>query len=274
MTMPPLHQAVLDDDVQKVFLFKDDPKQCALKDLFGFTARELAMLLGKKASLQLLEPNQQKMIKIHKEGLHSVKSYTVAEFEAHFSVCYTKTSIFKDYKLLQKVIKNCPWLLKSTIFGTEHRRLGAFYRRKIFSGFIEDVAICFINSIKGYGLFSQKEIPAHTCIGTYVGFVRQIRRFHPELNNYCLHYSTRFCSFHYFVIDAQNCANETRFINHSKTPNLRPFCLVDRGLLHIGFFATRAIKKGEELTFDYGTSFKGNKDLPMAGLEPAPGYPE
>ena len=66
---------------------------------------------------------------------------------------------------------------------------------------------------------------------------------------------TKFWSLQYFVMDAQNAGNELRFANHSDTPNIRPFCLIDRGLVHIGFFALRQIEVGEELTFDYGRAY-------------------
>jgi len=271
-SLPKLHQAVLSDDVDAIAHLKKDPRESIAKDSLGFTAKEVAMLLGKRACLNLFETHDEKKFRVRKAGDTALKPYTLPEFEAEFLVGYRELAFCSDYETLQKVISCCPWLLKSTLIGTEHRRLGSLYRNKIFSGFVEDVAICFIDHTKGYGVFAEKLLSANTLVGTYSGQLRQIRRFHPELNNYCLHYPTKFASFHYFVIDAKDFGNEMRFINHSEKPNLRPFCLVDRGLLHIAFFTTQDIQEGEELTFCYGANFihKQSEEL-VLGFEKAPG---
>ncbi|KAF8381901.1 hypothetical protein PRIPAC_71043 [Pristionchus pacificus] len=57
------------------------------------------------------------------------------------------------------------------------------------------------------------------------------------------------------VIDAQEKGNEGRFFAHSCEPSLFPlrihFDIEGRPKRHVGFFAGRDIKEGEELTFDY-----------------------
>ncbi|KAL8476034.1 hypothetical protein ACS0TY_028630 [Phlomoides rotata] len=58
-----------------------------------------------------------------------------------------------------------------------------------------------------------------------------------------------------YVIDATNFGNVSRFINHSCSPNLVNHQVLvesmDSKLAHIGFYASRDIALGEELTYDF-----------------------
>jgi len=62
-----------------------------------------------------------------------------------------------------------------------------------------------------------------------------------------------------FCIDARRYANVSRFINHLCEPNLIPVKVFvehqDLRFPRICFFASREIKAGEELGFDYGEKF-------------------
>ncbi|WOL19311.1 histone-lysine N-methyltransferase ASHH3-like isoform X1 [Canna indica] len=53
------------------------------------------------------------------------------------------------------------------------------------------------------------------------------------------------------VIDATYKGNKSRFINHSCQPNTEMQKWTIDGEIRIGIFATRDIKRGEELTYDY-----------------------
>ena len=62
-----------------------------------------------------------------------------------------------------------------------------------------------------------------------------------------------------FCIDANKFGNVTRFINHSCSPNLVPVKVFtqhqDLRFPHIAMFASKDIKKGDVLGFDYGEKF-------------------
>ena len=62
-----------------------------------------------------------------------------------------------------------------------------------------------------------------------------------------------------FCIDANKFGNVTRFINHSCAPNLVPVKVFtshqDLRFPHIAMFASKDIKKGDVLGFDYGEKF-------------------
>lgn len=57
----------------------------------------------------------------------------------------------------------------------------------------------------------------------------------------------------HFTVDGKDRINKARYINHSCTPNCYPE--IDENEEHIYIYAKRAIKPGEELTYDYGKEF-------------------
>lgn len=102
--------------------------------------------------------------------------------------------------------------------------------------------------IHGRGLFAEQKIPEGAWIMQYTGQKLSRRegarrdRFYSSIG-----YSALFdVEDHY--IDGILGGNESVYINHSKKPNLE--ALIRRG--GVWFQALRDIKKGEELTFDYG----------------------
>uniref|UniRef100_A0A8D0H5V1 Histone-lysine N-methyltransferase n=1 Tax=Sphenodon punctatus TaxID=8508 RepID=A0A8D0H5V1_SPHPU len=72
-----------------------------------------------------------------------------------------------------------------------------------------------------------------------------------------------------FTVDAARYGNVSHFVNHSCDPNLQVFNVfidnLDLRLPRIALFSTRAIKAGEELTFDY--QMKGSVDLASDSLD-------
>lgn len=252
---PPLHLAVINDDASAINLLKHNPEQLFRKNWLGFSAQELANLLGKFEVADTLHPAIHPAIAFQIEGQPQVAMCNREQFETLFGVHYLPTLAFRDNPLFEEVVRKCPWLLQHTVIGLEGRTLGSSLRIKLYEGHTENVAIKWIDQEMGYGLFAEGPIEKDTYIGQYAGVVRKIRRFAPEINGYCMHLPTRFWSFDYFVIDAEKAGNELRFANHSDEPNMRPFCVIDRNLVHIGFFAKRHIEAGEELTFDYGKDY-------------------
>ncbi|XP_062854407.1 histone-lysine N-methyltransferase SUV39H1-A isoform X1 [Trichomycterus rosablanca] len=85
-----------------------------------------------------------------------------------------------------------------------------------------------------------------------------------------------------FTVDAAHYGNISHFINHSCNPNLQVYNVfidnLDERLPRIAFFATRQIKAGEELTFDYkmtideidAESTKMDANFSRAGLQGTP----
>lgn len=107
---------------------------------------------------------------------------------------------------------------------------------------------------KGFGIQAAVDIPAGDFIMEYVGEVLDSEQFEKRANDYSNDKNRHY----YFmalrsdaVIDATTRGNISRFINHSCDPNAETQKWTVNGELRIGFFSTRHIDAGEELTFDY-----------------------
>lgn len=251
---PALHQAVIDGDRAAVIALSRYPELLLEKNSLGFTALELAFLLNNTECIRILHPECNRIIKIVFKDQEILKKCSPDEFEKAFNVKYLSHLHFSSYRELIKAIRNCPFLLRTKV-GEENRALALAYQRELFEGSVVDVTVRWIDPNFGYGLFSNQELAPGVFIGEYTGLVRRLSRWKPDHNAYCFHYPTRFWSWNYRVVDALHEGNEMRFINHSQHPNLIPKCLVDRGVLHLAFFTSRQIARGEQLTFNYGPDF-------------------
>lgn len=252
----PLHLAVLNDQEDEVRYYLEKQQWLHTQNAWGLNPLELAQYLGKKKIAALLEGERPlRHVKVVHPSDPKLNIYSVEEFEKATGLEYYFHLQFPSYKMLKKIIRNCPWTLKKTFMGEENRQLGEQYREQVRSSFVADVSIKWIDEEMGYGLFAEQDFPENMYIGEYTGMIRQLSRWRTEPNAYCFHYPTRFWSWNYIMIDGVGCGNELRFINHSDNPNLKPECLVDRGLLHQVLFTNEKIAKGTELTFDYGEDY-------------------
>ena len=88
----------------------------------------------------------------------------------------------------------------------------------------------------------------------YVGEVLDFTKFRKRAKKYSKddvqHFYFMALSSEHFI-DASCKGNISRFINHSCNPNAETQKWTVNGELRVGFFSKRAIKKGEEITFDY-----------------------
>jgi hypothetical protein len=252
---PPLHRAILLDDEQSFRLLVKQTQLHSAKNQLGFTALELARYLGKYSYALQLQPHAQRQIKVLRRGTSQIKLMDELEFKHFFFVEYRSHLLFPSYQAFQKTLKAVPWTLSQSWFGRENRALGCEFQPQLFSGEVADLLIRWVNNLLGYGLFANGDLPRGSYVGEFTGLVRRLSRRHPDHNAYCFHYPTRFFSWRYTLIDALPGGNETRFINHSDTPNLQPLCLCERDLLHIIFVAKVDIAAGTQLTYDYGNDF-------------------
>lgn len=107
---------------------------------------------------------------------------------------------------------------------------------------------------KGFGVLAARPIQPGQFIMEYVGEVLDSEQFEKRAAEY-----SKIGNQHYYfmalrsdaIIDATTRGNISRFINHSCDPNAETQKWTVNGELRIGFFSTRYIPAGEELTFDY-----------------------
>lgn len=101
------------------------------------------------------------------------------------------------------------------------------------------------HSGKGHGLFASKDLRKGTFILEYTGKKIPSKAADAMKSRYLFELDSR------WTIDGSPRSNIARYINHACEPNCE--CELDGG--HINIYAARKIKKGEELSFDYGKEY-------------------
>jgi uncharacterized protein len=103
-------------------------------------------------------------------------------------------------------------------------------------------------SLTGLGLFATRPIKKRTRIAEYKGpllTAKEALQAENRGNRYLYEISSR------WTIDGKSRSNIARYANHSCNPNAES--VIWRGRVFIK--ALRAIKPGEEITYDYGTDY-------------------
>jgi len=258
----PLTRAVLEDDykmLEELGKYKD---QVLAPNELGFSALDLAHHLGKKKCLNYIELCPSHTIKVLPPNEKEIREMNEKEFEEFFELKYQPYLTFADYPFFQKVLRKCSWILKGALLGEEIQERGEKYQKEVQCGYFADVTIQWIDDKMGYGVFTNKDLNSGDYIGEYVGVVHRFYRFESKHNAYCLRYPQMVWALNVFFIDSLHQGNESRFINHSFTPNLDILFSQDRGLMHVLFFANKNIPKKNQLTFNYGKHFWRNREEP------------
>uniref|UniRef100_A0A7N6FGL0 [histone H3]-lysine(36) N-trimethyltransferase n=1 Tax=Anabas testudineus TaxID=64144 RepID=A0A7N6FGL0_ANATE len=107
---------------------------------------------------------------------------------------------------------------------------------------------------KGWGLRAAKDMAPNTFVLEYCGEVLDHKEFKTRVKEYA-----RNKNIHYYfmslknneIIDATLKGNCSRFMNHSCEPNCETQKWTVNGQLRVGFFTTKTVTAGTELTFDY-----------------------
>lgn len=251
--MTPLLEAVIADDLEAVKKLKNSKWRFTC-DPLGFTPYELAQHLGRTQIEALFTPLSELPFKVEFQD-ENPRILSREEFQEAFGVIYRPYLTFPSYDLLKEVINNCPYLLRFPSLALENYAGAARYQRRLSTGFTVPLVVKWIDEVMGWGAFAAVDLPESTFIGEYTGIVRRLHRSHPDHNGYCFHYPTKFWSWKYFTVDPLKEGNAMRFVNHSDQPNLKPYCFVERRMLHMCFLSSRKIEKGEQLFYDYGKDY-------------------
>uniref|UniRef100_A0A3B1KAQ0 Histone-lysine N-methyltransferase n=1 Tax=Astyanax mexicanus TaxID=7994 RepID=A0A3B1KAQ0_ASTMX len=112
---------------------------------------------------------------------------------------------------------------------------------------------------RGWGVRTMERIRKNTFVMEYVGEIITTEEAERRGHVYDKEGTTYLFDLDYvddeYTVDAAHYGNISHFVNHSCDPNLQVYNVfienLDERLPRIAFFATRPIKAGEELTFDY-----------------------
>ena len=132
---------------------------------------------------------------------------------------------FSQLKIESRIKKRCTKAHKRGRFTEKQLWMGHYFSQEIKEGSCADVTIAWIDETIGYGVWSNREIPAYTYVGEYLGTLRRPTFFRDRDNYYNFNY---YVTLNYFernlrapyLVDAQDAGNFTRYINHSDRPNL------------------------------------------------------
>lgn len=172
---------------------------------------------------------------------------------------YMKKAEIISHSSFDKDLTQSPYYLENK---EEFDHLTALYGPQIRSESMAPVSIRFIAKELGYGLFAEKDLDAGALIGEYCGIVQEGRDVSPDEGegegyetDYTWDYPDAWYEDILFEINALENGNELRYVNHSFEPNL----VVEHTLLDnrwvIFFIAEHYIKKGTQLTVDYGEEY-------------------
>lgn len=115
-------------------------------------------------------------------------------------------------------------------------------RRRYIPG---DFMLNVKRSFAGLGLFAGEPIPKNACIIEYVGRKVSKQEELTSRSKYLFSITKR------KTIDGKPRMNKAGYINHSCKANAEPVIHQQR----VFIFSTRAIKPGEEITYDYGKEY-------------------
>ncbi|MCH9811145.1 SET domain-containing protein-lysine N-methyltransferase [bacterium] len=187
---------------------------------------------------------------------------TKEEIEATFGIAYLEELSCCE-KVLKKVKKRAQRKLMPLYSKKQNRWMLGLYGEKIRKRASAKVYLELVNPLIGYGVFAGESLPSLSYIGEYTGTLRKRRRFKDKGNDYIFGYMVGAFGTPW-IIDAKEKGNFTRFINHSFYPNISSRGVVVDGVYRVIFFANKAIKKGEQLTYDYGpTYWNGSRPYPQ-----------
>lgn len=181
---------------------------------------------------------------------------TREEIEEAFGITYLDELSCTE-KVLEKVKKRAQRKLMPLYSKKQNRWMLGLYGEKMRKRAFAPIYLQKVNPLIGYGVFAKENISSLSYIGEYTGELRKRRRFKDKGNDYIFGYMVG--SFGTpWIIDAKDKGNFTRFINHSFYPNVSSRGVVLDGVYRVIFFANKAIKKGEQLTYDYGPTYWNN----------------
>ncbi|XP_030640507.1 histone-lysine N-methyltransferase SUV39H1-A isoform X1 [Chanos chanos] len=142
---------------------------------------------------------------------------------------------------------------------------------------------------RGWGVRTLERIPKKAFVMEYLGEIITTEEAERRGEIYDRQGATYLFDLDYvedvYTVDAGRYGNISHFVNHSCDPNLQVYNVfidnVDERLPRIALFSTRAIKAGEELTFDYkmqidpldAESAKMDSNFSLAGLHSSPMKP-
>jgi len=174
-----------------------------------------------------------------------------------YGIRYLKRSEYA-VTLTEKQSTKSPYYLEyKEDFDVLEEQFGSFIRES----YVAPCQVAYLGLDLNYGLYSVEEIPEGAFLAEYTGIVgtaRRHRRMKDRLGGYSTDYAWTFPVRRFWrplELDGRLQGNETRFINHSFSPNVRmEHCLIDRKWV-LFLITERKIQPGEQIFVNYGEEY-------------------
>lgn len=196
---------------------------------------------------------------VEKEGEETLLS--LKEFESQFKISYIPQLDFAKLSYFRKLSRKTAQFHRKGYLDDEQIWLGTYFREEILGSPLPPVRLRWIDAELGWGVFAERNLEPMEYIGQYAGMVRRKRRIDSK-NSYCFEMAIAPGERTRFTIDAFEQGGISRFINHSKTPNLSSALATVRDLSHVILFVTKFVSKGEQLCYDYGADYWKRRTQP------------
>ncbi len=194
--------------------------------------------------MKVLLPHSSKMIE-----------YSLKELQEKMQMQWLNSLKFFSYTIASKVVHQSKKAMRKKELNVRERWLGVRFQQEISQDFLPNVSIRWLDEKIGYGVFAEEDFSPGAYMGEYTGIVRKRKGRADRKNDYCFEYTIGDWVYNPFIIDAKSQGNFTRFINHSEEANLESISVYAHHVMHICFIVSKPIKRGMQLSYDYGDTF-------------------
>ncbi|MEM6830357.1 MAG: SET domain-containing protein-lysine N-methyltransferase [Bacteroidota bacterium] len=138
-----------------------------------------------------------------------------------------------------------------------YERSSKKYASRISRNYVAPGTIKWISEEIGYGYFATQDVFKGEMVGEYTGKIRRRSEFENSVYAWAYPKGGAFQKTlpEGTYLDARTYGNETRFINHHDTPNLKTEQVFHNGHWHFIYVADRYIQRGEEFLVSYGQKY-------------------
>ncbi|MBF5050526.1 Uncharacterized protein CLAVI_000136 [Candidatus Clavichlamydia salmonicola] len=194
------------------------------------------------------------------KDLSTAKYYSISRLEELLQFSYIPCLVFENWETEKRIKMLCKHAQKKNLILPNDLWLGKLHHKEIILGHIPPISIGWHDSGIGYGVFAKEDLPAWSFLGEYSGILRTQHKLFGLQNDYCFRYPLSRSIFSYFSLDSGHFGSFTRFINHSDHPNAEALSVFCNNIYHVIIRATEPIKKGTEITYNYGPFYWRNRE--------------
>ncbi len=190
--------------------------------------------------------------------------HSPADFEKRLRVRYLSSLDYVDMHVERRLQKRYERSLSKGWITSRQKWMGHYYASGLAGKIPLDLTIAWIGPKVGYGVFTNRALPAKSYIGEYTGILRRRLFFCRRENLYCFDYTIGEGRSSSHVIDAEKAGNHTRFINHSFNPNVGLVSVDYERKVHVLLYAQKQIPAGAQLCYDYGDEYWRKRPPPVS----------